>query len=177
MTDAQTVQLNRTIRGSRTYFVEVLFPSGTSPSSFQYSIDVSLEPLRKETSTYESRQPRLYTWTLSDYIIVRDAGFNGVQAPLFIESQELSKNRSRYLSMIGGAGQNFGTALAGSPSCVVEDLLPPSVNFKIGFLNPSSVADRVIRDPNVGGVIGGQTFDPQEILYILVRYSVTVNYL
>ena len=179
---AITYELSKTIRGGKQYFLEVLFPTSSTGKFLNISI-ISLNSIIKDTGMYEDRSPRLYTFSLSDYIIVRDPNFTGTQLPLFIESQELSRQRSRYLSMLGGAGNNFGTALAGSPSCVLEDYLPTTVKFAVGFLNQTDLSDRTIYDPNAdytaagGNPIGTEDFNDQKIKYILCRYSVNVTFL
>lgn len=179
MSSTITSQVSKTIRGSRQYFVEALFTKDAG--KFVNTETINLGALIKETATYEDRAIRLYTFSLSDYIIVREDNFNDTQLPLFIEAQELSRNRSRYLSMLGGAGNNFGTALAGSPSCIIEDHLPSTATFQLGFISQSNLANRTIYDPNkdyVGAdAIDGVEFNNQQIKYCLVRFSVVCQYL
>lgn len=171
--------VTQSIRGSKTYFFEVLFVQDGAGTGFAINpVVVNLTNITRDTKTSTCR-PVLYTISLSDYVIDHQAGWNQEDRELIVLGcNEITQGKTRFMTLIGS---DSGIGLFGSNAIVLQTL-PDFIRVQLGFINILDASDPVIYNcnsdcplPPVGTPF--ITLKAQKIKYCLCRYAVNCQYL
>lgn len=164
-------QYSAAIRGSKSFFFELLFQ--LDGANFVNQATIDLTNISRDSSRYTDR-PVLYTISISDYILKHDATFTEQERELLaINSPEITQGSTRYLTLIPN---DQGIGLFGSNAIVLESL-PPRATFTLGFVNPLNPSDVTIYNPNVAATVGGINFADQKLEYAVIRFRVQAQFL
>jgi len=175
--------INKQIRGSNTYFFEVLY-NGSFQTPLPYPGPIIPQPARIDLSNIindtqsATDRPVLYNISLSDYVIEHEEGWDQNERELLVlSSNEITQGKTRFMTLLGS---DSGIGLFGSNNIVLQ-FLPSIASIKFGFIDVLNARDNNVYDPNTAitftnGLIS-QTFSSQQIKYALFRFQITCNYL